>query len=115
MLMVIVVISYALMEVLEYVRSKMLLNVSVNFNEKHQEILFNRTLDGLLQQNPLVSVNLLNDFKLIKDFICSSALLAILDAPMSLLFLLIITIISPWLGLVAMVCACLQIWVFFNT
>jgi len=115
MLMGLVVISYALMELLEYVRSRMLLNISVKLNEKHQEILFNRTLEGLLQQNPLISVNVLNDFKLLKDFICSSALVAILDAPMSLLFLLIITIISPWLGFVALVCAGLQVWIFFNT
>jgi len=115
MLMGLVVISYALMEFLEYVRSKMLLHVSVHLNEKHQEILFNRTLEGLLQQNPHISVNVLNDFKLLKDFICSSSLLTILDAPMSLLFLLIIMIISPWLGFVALVCAALQIWIFFNT
>jgi ATP-binding cassette subfamily C exporter for protease/lipase len=115
MLMGLVVISYALMEVLEYLRAKMLLQVTVVLNEKHEDILFNRTFEGLLQQNPLISVNVLNDFKLLKDFICSSALVAILDAPMSLLFLLIIMIISPLLGLVALACAGLQIWIFFNT
>ena len=43
MLMGLVVISYALMEVLEYVRAKMLLQVTVVLNEKHEDILFNRT------------------------------------------------------------------------
>jgi ATP-binding cassette subfamily C exporter for protease/lipase len=47
----------------------------------------------------------LTDFKTLKEFLPSSAVMAMLDAPMALVCLLIVFVMSPWLGVCALITA----------
>jgi ATP-binding cassette subfamily C exporter for protease/lipase len=51
----------------------------------------------------------------VRDFIASPAISAIMDAPASILYLLIVFVISPWLGLVAMLGAIVQVIIGIQT
>ena len=98
---------YVLMEVLELVRSKFLQlagwQLDALLREKLHDALFASSLrQGTNSSQPFT------DLKTLRDFIFSPAVNAVLDLPSSLLFLVIVFVISPWLGVIAMVGAAVQ-------
>ena len=55
------------------------------------------------------------DLKAVRDFMTSPPLMAMMDAPTSIIFLVLIYIVSPWLGLLASVGAVIQVIVAIRT
>ena len=56
-----------------------------------------------------------NDLRTLREFIASPAVTAMMDAPSSVLFLVLVTIISPWLGAVALIGALVQVMIGIST
>lgn len=115
MLTVAVVGSYIMLELLELVRHGVLSSIAARVDQKLRERLFDITFEAKLRQQGGGSVQVFNDFKTLRDFMSSPAVTAMMDAPMALVFLLIVFILSPWLGVMALIGALVQVWVAINT
>lgn len=115
MLTVAVVGSYIMLELLELVRHGVLSSIAARVDQKLRERLFDITFEAKLRQQGGGSVQVFNDFKTLRDFMSSPAVTAMMDAPMALIFLLIVFILSPWLGVMALIGALVQVWVAINT
>lgn len=98
---------FVLMEVLELVRSKFLQLAAWQLDATLREKLHDALFVASLRQGG-ASTQSFTDLKTLRDFIYSPAVNAILDLPASLLFLVLVFLISPWLGLVALLGAVIQ-------
>ena len=115
MLILLVVGSYIVMELLELVRHDFLQQVALRLDQKFRDKLFNVAFEANLRRLTGGTVQSFNDLKTLREFIPSGAVMAILDAPMALVFLLIVFVVSPWLGVLALIGAMVQVWIAYNT
>ena len=115
MLLILVIGSYIVMELLELVRHDLLQKVALGLDQELRNRLFNITFEANLKRIPGGSIQAFNDLRTIRDFIPSGAVTALLDAPMALVFLLIVFLLSPWLGVMALVGALVQVWIAYQT
>ncbi len=111
MLTIAVLGAYALMEVLEWARSEIMRAASVQLDAQMSERIFNAIFAAKLQRIPGGTAQPLNDFRVIRDFLFSPALLAIMEAPIALVMMVLLFLISPVLGWSAVVFAILQVGV----
>lgn len=115
MLLVAVVGAYVMMETLELVRHGVMHGVSQKLDQAFATQLFNTAFEARLKGMPGGTTQALTDLKTIRDFLPSGAVMAMLDAPMSLVCLLIVFVISPWLGVLALIGAIVQVWIAVST
>jgi ATP-binding cassette subfamily C exporter for protease/lipase len=115
MLIILVVGSYVVMELLELVRHELLQGVALKLDRELRGRLFDIAFEANLKRMPGGSIQAFNDLKTIREFIPSGAVMAILDAPMAVVFLLIVFVLSPWLGGLALIGAMVQVWIAFQT
>lgn len=108
MLTLLVLAAYVLMEVLEWVRSEIMLEASLAFDQKLSPRVFTAIFEASRKHIPGGSVRPMQDFRVVRDFFASPVLLAIMESPVSLVFLVLIFAISPVLGWSAVVAAILQ-------
>jgi len=111
MLTVVVVLCYAVMEILEKVRGAMMRAAGVQLDEKLSERVYNAMFQGFLKRHVSGGTQVLNDLKLVREFLFNPALLAVLEAPVSLVALALIFAINPLLGWSAVVGALAQMGV----
>jgi ATP-binding cassette subfamily C exporter for protease/lipase len=111
MLTLLVMGAYVLMEVLEWVRSEVMHQASVDFDRRLSGRVFAAIFEANLKRLPGGSVQPMNDFRTVRDFLHAPVVLALMEAPVSLVFLLLIFAISPVLGWAAVVAAILQTFV----
>ncbi len=105
---------YVLMEVLEKVRGRLLQQAGWRIDLALRELLHDATFAASLRHGS-ASVQAFNDLRTLREFIGSSAVAALMDAPSSLLFLVLVSIISPWLGVVALFGALVQVLIGIST
>lgn len=98
MLTLLVVGLYALMEVLEWARSEVMHHASLALDQRLSGRIFHAIFEANLKRIPGGTQQPLNDFRQIRDFLSSPALLAMMEAPVSLVFLVLLFLISPVLG-----------------
>lgn len=98
MLTLLVLGLYVLMEVLEWARSEVMRSASLELDEKMSQRVFHAIFDANLKRLPGGTQQPLNDFRQIREFFYSPALLAMMEAPVSLVFLVLLFLISPVLG-----------------
>lgn len=115
MLLVAVVGAYVMLELLELVRHGILEGVSQKLDQAFSKQLFNTAFEARLKGMPGGTTQALSDLKTIRDFLPSGAVMAMLDAPMSLVCLLIVFAVSPWLGVLALIGAVVQVWIAVRT
>lgn len=111
MLTVAVLGAYALMEVLEWARSEIMRAASVAFDAQMGERIFNAIFAARAQRIAGGNAQPLNDFRVVRDFLFSPALLALMEAPIALVMMVLLFLISPVLGWSAVVFALLQVTV----
>lgn len=109
MLLIWVLGTYLIMEWLDVVRGKLMYQASEKFDVSLRKRLFNASFEINLKNPNSGTMQVFNDLRTLRDFIASPAVTAIMDAPASLLYLLIVFMISPWLGLVALIGAVVQV------
>ncbi len=90
--------------VLEWIRFRLMQAVAVAFNEKMGVRVFEASYKNYLRSRSSNSRLALQDLKTIRTFISSPAMLALLDAPVSLLFISLVYFIHPRMGVVT-ICA----------
>lgn len=97
MLTVLVVFFIGLMEVLDWVRSKLMHAASEALDARLSRRVFDATFQAQLRNQP-VGAQPLADLRQIRQFLASPTPLAIADTPIALLYILIVFAMSPTLG-----------------
>ena len=111
MLTVVVVLCYAVMEILEKVRGAMMRAAGVQLDEKLSERVYNAMFQAFLKRHVSGGTQVLNDLKLVREFLFNPALLAVLEAPVALVALALIFAFNPLLGWSAVLGALAQMGV----
>jgi ATP-binding cassette subfamily C exporter for protease/lipase len=113
MLTIMVILAYAVMEILEKVRGAMLRASGVQLDEKMSERVYSAMFQGFLRRHISGGTQVLNDLKLVREFLYNPALLAVMEAPVALVALALIFAINPLLGWSAVLGAIAQMGVAF--
>jgi ATP-binding cassette subfamily C exporter for protease/lipase len=111
MLTLLVLAAYLVMEVLEWAHSQEMHQAGLALDAKISNRIFNASFDANLKRLAGGTTQPLNDLRAIRDFLPSTVLKAMMEAPVALVFLVLIFAISPLLGLSALVGAVLQVTV----
>lgn len=99
MLTLLVVFVYVIMELLEWVRRKMLHTAAVNFENFLQERLFSAAFAAKLKNAQFPAQQVFTDFSNLKNALHSPDLLGLIDLPFAAVFLLAVFLIHPALGI----------------
>lgn len=108
MLTLLVLFLYAIMELLEWARAEVMMEASAKLDERMRGRIFNAIFEANLKRVPGGTTQPMSDFKTVRDFIFSPALMAVMETPMSLVCLLLVFAISPVLGWFSVVAAVVQ-------
>ncbi len=111
MLTALIVLAYAIMELLEVVRSALMRAAGVQIEEALSKRVYDAMFRGFLTRQVGSSMQVLNDLKSVREFLANPALMAILEAPVALVALALIFAISPVLGYASLLGAVAQIGV----
>ena len=111
MLTLLVLAAFVLMEVLEWVCAEILHESSLKFDSTLSGRVFAAIFEANLKRLPGGTTQPMNDFRSLRDFFHAPVVLAFMQAPVSLVFLLLIFAISPVLGWTAVVAAMVQTFV----
>lgn len=115
MLTVLILGAYVVMEVLEWARSEVMRAASVELDRTMSGRIFGAIFEANLRRIPGATAQPLNDFRAIRDFLYSPVLLAVMEAPIALVMMVLLFMISPWLGLASLVFGIIQVAVaWFN-
>ncbi|MDR2014343.1 MAG: type I secretion system permease/ATPase, partial [Azoarcus sp.] len=108
MLTLLLVLIYAVLEVLEWVRQGVLRQAAEGFDL----VLGKRVYDAVFRANLYGARNLgaraMHDFTTVREFVCSQVMAGLLDIPMALLLIGVIFWIDPFLGCFGLVSAVIQ-------
>ena len=108
MLTILVLFAYVVMEVLEWVRSEVMHDAGTALDKQMSGRVFSAIFEANLKRLPGGTAQPMNDFRTVRDFLHSPVLMALMEAPVALVFLLLIFAISPVLGWSAVVAAIVQ-------
>jgi ATP-binding cassette, subfamily C, bacterial exporter for protease/lipase len=108
MLTVVTLGAYAVMELIEKFRSRLLWGAGIEFELRMADRVYNAMFDGLLKKQMVGALSVQNDFKSVRDFFNNPALGAIFELPIALVSLALIFAINPLLGWAAVVGAVAQ-------
>jgi ATP-binding cassette subfamily C exporter for protease/lipase len=111
MLTVVAFGAYAVMEVLEKIRSRLLWSVGIQFELKLVDRVYNAMFDGLLKKQMGGALTVQNDLRTVREFFNNPALSAVFEVPMALVAVVLIFFINPLLGWAALVGAMMQTFV----
>jgi ATP-binding cassette subfamily C exporter for protease/lipase len=103
LLTLLLLVLYAAYGVLEDVRTRMLVRVGVQLHDDLSDRVFVAAFDRFLRRqggNPMLAVS---DLTATRQFLAGAGALAFFDAPWAPVYLLVITLLHPWLGLFALV------------
>jgi ATP-binding cassette subfamily C exporter for protease/lipase len=108
MLLLLVFVVYVFVEILEWVRLQMMTAISLKFDADLRNRVFDAMYEARRLQLPGGSPQALSDLRTVRDFIGSPMVTAFLDAPVSLIFLILVLMIHPSMALFALVGAVCQ-------
>ncbi len=94
---------YALLGALEWVRSQVLVRASVRLDKQLNERVFGATFDATLRGAGGNPAQALSDLTNLRQFLTGNGLFAFFDAPWAPIYLIVISILHPWLGLFSLV------------
>jgi ATP-binding cassette subfamily C exporter for protease/lipase len=108
MLTVLALALYMMLEVIEYVRLELLVSAANRIEERLRLRVLDLGVRAQLMRMPFHPSQLLSDLKIIRDSMGSSAATAFFDAPLSIIFLLLVYLIHPVLGYFSLAGAVIQ-------
>lgn len=108
MLTLFVLGTFVLLEILDWTRSELMRQAGLAMDRLLSRRVFDAVFEANLRRFPGGSVQTMNDFREVRDFLHAPALLAVMDAPASLIFLILVFAISPVLGWATVVSAVVQ-------
>lgn len=111
MLTLILLVLLALMEVLEWARSESLRESAAQLDTHMAPRVFQAIYDSNVRRMGMANTQPMNDWRTLRDFAHSPMVGAVMEAPISLVFLLILFAMHPVLGWAALIGACIQVGV----
>jgi len=116
MLTLLVVGLYIMLEALEWVRSGIMHQASLAFDQRMRRRAFDTAFAARLKNMPLgTAAQVTGDLRTIRDAISSNVILSIVDAPLAMLVLIILFLMHPMLGWFSVIGAFIQFIIgFFN-
>jgi ATP-binding cassette subfamily C exporter for protease/lipase len=115
MLTLAVMLAYAVMELLEYLRNEILREIGHTMDERLSPRLFALMFAANLRKHPGGTIQPLNDWRQVREFIYSPFVLAVMEAPVAILYLAIVSTINPLLGWFTLVAAGVQLGIAWLT
>lgn len=109
MLTVLVVGAYVVMEALEWARSEVLHEGGLALDKKLHARVFAAIFDANLRKLPGGNLQPMSDLRTIREFLHSPSLTSVMEAPVSLVFLVLIFLINPLLGWFTMAMAVVEV------
>ena len=103
MITLIMLLAYALLGILEWVRSRLLIGASLQFDEALKDRVFNAAFEAVLRGRGVNPAQALADLTQLRQFLGGNGLIAFFDAPWVPVFLVVITLLHPMLGLLSLV------------
>jgi ATP-binding cassette subfamily C exporter for protease/lipase len=108
MLVLLVLGAYAVMELLEWARSQILHSAGLALDQQMGDRIFSAMFTANLRRQQGGTTQSMNDFRVLREFLHSPVVLALMEAPVALVFLVLLFAISPVLGWVSVVGAIAQ-------
>ncbi len=108
MLTLLVLGVYVLMEVLEWARAEIMHEAGTALDERMSGRVFGAIFETNLRRLPGGTIQPMNDFRMVREFLGSPVVFAVMEAPVSLVFLVLMFAISPVLGWATVAAALLQ-------
>ena len=109
MLTVILVIAYIVMEVLDWARSETMREAGQLLDQRMAPRVFQAMYESNLRRMGPPSIQPMNDFRTVRDFLHHPVLGALMESPISLVFMFILFLASPVLGWAAVAGALVQV------
>lgn len=103
----IMIVFYVMLGMLEVVRSKLLIRVGAQLDLKLNDRVFVASFEKNLKRAGGNPGQALSDLTNVRQFLTGNGLFAFFDAPWAPIYLAVIFLFSPWLGLFALVAACI--------
>ncbi|MEY4209604.1 MAG: hypothetical protein RLZZ20_2756, partial [Pseudomonadota bacterium] len=98
---------YALMEILELVRTRLLHIAGWQVEHALRDRVHDESFKASLRQQP-TGTQAWSDLRTVREFMASPVVGALLDSPSSLVFLVAIFLLNPWLGVTSLIIAAIQ-------
>jgi ATP-binding cassette, subfamily C, bacterial exporter for protease/lipase len=111
MLIVVVVGAYVVMELLEWARGQIMYVAGLALDRELGDRIFLAMFTANLRRMPGGTAQPMGDFRVLREFLHSPVVLALMESPVSLVFMVLIFAVSPVLGWVAVVGAVVQVFV----
>lgn len=108
MLTVMAFIAYAMMEILEWAHHEEMSNAGLELDARVGDRIFAASFEANLRRLPGGTYQSLNDLRVLRDFLPGPILKSVADLPVALVFLALVFVVNPWLGVAALVGALLQ-------
>lgn len=99
----------AMLELLEWVRHSLLHHASLQFDQRTSQRTFNALFEAHLKRLAGATSQVLNDLRTLRNFISSPALLAIIDVPLAMIYMVAIFMVNVHMGWFAVAGGILQI------
>jgi ATP-binding cassette subfamily C exporter for protease/lipase len=106
MLTVLILGLYGVMELLEWARAEIMRAASDELDERLSSRVFHAIFDANLRRIPGGTRQPLSDFRQIREFLYSPALLGIMESPVSVVMLVLLFLMHPALGWASIAFAC---------
>ncbi|XIF03654.1 type I secretion system permease/ATPase [Serratia marcescens] len=103
MLTLIMLGLFGMMALLEYVRSMVVIRIGSQLDMRLNNRIYTAAYESNLKNGSSDAGQMLGDLTMVRQFLTGSALFAFFDAPWFPIYLLVIFLFNPWLGLFALV------------
>jgi ATP-binding cassette subfamily C exporter for protease/lipase len=101
-LTLILLAAYLLLGLMDWVRAQLLMRAGIELDHRLRDRVFTATCQARLAGmggNPALA---LSDLNQLRQFLAGNALFALFDAPWTPIYLLVISLLHPWLGLMSL-------------
>jgi ATP-binding cassette, subfamily C, bacterial exporter for protease/lipase len=109
-LLLLVIGSYIVQEVIDVARGRVLYTAAEDIDRQLRERVFNTTFLANLRKMQGTGLQVFTDLKAFREVLYSPVIVGLLDIPAAIVCLGLLFLISPWLGLMALVGALIQAW-----
>lgn len=103
MLTLIMLGLFGMMALLEYVRSMVVIRIGSQLDMRLNNRIYTAAYESNLKNGSSDAGQMLGDLTMVRQFLTGSALFAFFDAPWFPIYLLVIFLFNPWLGLFALI------------
>lgn len=105
----IVLYLFAVMGVAEWLRSRLLVRIGVRLDEELNSLLFHAGFSAFLRNESHNTVQMFNDLTNIRQFLTGVGVIAFFDMPWTPVYILVMFMLHPVLGLIGLVFAAVQV------